>query len=55
MQTMTATHMTVRNLTGRVEVIINCMDSTFSSPNMFDDLHSRGINCYGTVRQNLKE
>jgi hypothetical protein len=28
------------------------MDNFFSSPDVFDDLHTRDINCCGTVRQN---
>jgi hypothetical protein len=30
------------------------VDSFFSSPYLLDDLHTRGMNCYGTVRQNCK-
>jgi hypothetical protein len=53
-EVMTATHATVRSLTRRVEVVDHklCMDNFFSSPDIFDDLHTRGINCCGTVRQN---
>jgi len=28
------------------------MDNIFVSPDLFDDLHTRGINCTGNVRQN---
>jgi hypothetical protein len=30
------------------------MDNFFSSPDIFDDLHTRDINCCGAVRQNHK-
>jgi len=30
------------------------MDNFLSSPDLFDDLHARGINCHGTVRGNCK-
>jgi hypothetical protein len=54
--TMTATHATVAGLTRRVENVGHklYMDSFFSSPDLFDDLHSRKINCCGTVRLNRK-
>jgi len=31
------------------------MDSFFSFPDIFDDMYTIGINCYGPVRQNLKK
>jgi hypothetical protein len=30
------------------------IDNFFSSPDIVNDLHTRGINCWGTVRQNCK-
>jgi len=56
-QMMTATHMTVRGLTRRVKGVGHelYMDSSFSSPNVFDNLHTRGINCCGTVKKVVKE
>jgi hypothetical protein len=30
------------------------MDNFFSSPELFDDLHTKAINCCGTVRPNHK-
>jgi hypothetical protein len=30
------------------------MDSFFSSPHLFDDLQTRGINCCGTLGQHCK-
>jgi hypothetical protein len=54
--TMTATHATVTGLTGRIENLGHklYMDSFFSSPELFDDLHTKAINCCGTVRQNRR-
>jgi hypothetical protein len=53
---LTAAHAAVRSLAKRVEGVGHklYMDSFFSSPDLFDDLHTRGINCCGTVRQNRK-
>jgi hypothetical protein len=55
-QMMTDAHVTVRHLTRRVEGAghILHMDSLFSSPGIFDDLHTRAVNCCGTVKQNCK-
>jgi hypothetical protein len=55
-QMMTFTHVTVRSLTRRVEVVgfKLYMGTFFSSPDLFDDLHARAISCCGTVRQNHK-
>jgi hypothetical protein len=51
-ETMTATHATVAGLMRRVENAGHklYMDNFFSSPDLFDNLHSRKINCCGTVR-----
>jgi hypothetical protein len=51
---MTATYATVTGLTTRIENFghILCMDNFFSSPDLFDDLHTKAINCCGTVRLN---
>jgi hypothetical protein len=53
---MTVTHATVAGLTRRVENVghKHYMDNFFSSPDLFDDLHSRKVNCCGTVRLNRK-
>jgi hypothetical protein len=55
-QTMTATYATVRIVTQRADGIIHdiYMDNFFSSPDLFDDLPTRGINYCGTVTQNCK-
>jgi hypothetical protein len=47
--TMTATHATVAGLMRRAENVGHklYMDNFFSSPDLFDDLHSRKINCCG--------
>jgi hypothetical protein len=52
--TMTATHATVAGITRRVENVRHklYMDNFFSSHDLFDDFHSRKINCCGTVRLN---
>jgi len=44
------------SLTRRVEGVGHeiYMDSFLSSPYLFDDLHTRCVNCYRTVRQNCK-
>jgi hypothetical protein len=46
---MTDTHARVRSLTRRLEGVGTklYMDSFFSSPDLFDDLHTRGINHCG--------
>ena len=53
---MTATHVTVRHLTCRVEGLGHklFMDNFFSSPRLFDDLLRRKIHSCGTVRPNRK-
>jgi sorbitol-specific phosphotransferase system component IIBC len=55
-QIITVTHATMKSLTSRVETVGHklYMDNFFSSPALFNDLHTRDINCCGTVRQNLK-
>jgi hypothetical protein len=55
-QMKTVTHTTVRSLTRRVDGVGHklYMDNFFSSSHLFHDLHTRGINCCGTVRQNCK-
>jgi hypothetical protein len=54
--TMTVTHAIVAGLTRRVENVWHklYMDNFFSSPDLFNDLHRRKINCCGTVRLNQK-
>jgi hypothetical protein len=32
----------------------NCTWTIFSSPDLFNDLHTKAITCYGTVIQNQK-
>jgi len=56
MQMMTPTHATIRSPTRGVEGIGHklCTDNFFFSQDLYDDIHMRGINCYGTVRQNCK-
>jgi hypothetical protein len=53
---MTATHTTVRHLTRKVERHGHKLyvDNFFSSPDLFNDLTKRKINCCGTVRPNRK-
>jgi hypothetical protein len=55
-QTMTAIHATVKSLTWRTEGADYKLyvDNVFSSLDLFDDLHTRAINCCGIVRQNCK-
>jgi hypothetical protein len=54
-QVITATHMLIRSLTRRVVVVHKFyMDNFFFSPHLFDGLHTRGINCYGTLRHKCK-
>jgi hypothetical protein len=55
-QAMTATHVIVRCLTKRVKGLGHrlFMYYFFSSPDIFDDLCTGGVNCCGTVRQNHK-
>jgi hypothetical protein len=54
---MTATHVTVKHLTSRIEDFGHkiFMDNFFSSQNLFDDLGKRKINPYRTVRPNRKD
>jgi hypothetical protein len=54
--TMTATHTTVTGLTTRTENLGHelYMNNFFSSPDLFDDLHMKAINCCGTVKPNRK-
>jgi hypothetical protein len=56
-ETMTAMHATVAGLMRRVENVGHELytDNFFSSPDLFDDLHDRKINCCGTVRLNRKD
>jgi hypothetical protein len=53
---MTTNHATVSGLTTRIENLGHklYMDNVFSSPDLFDNLHTKAINCYGTVRPNQK-
>ncbi|PSN35194.1 PiggyBac transposable element-derived protein 4, partial [Blattella germanica] len=53
---ISATHGTVLQLTSKVEGVGHklFMDNYFSSPDLFNDLHERKINCCGTVRHNRK-
>jgi hypothetical protein len=46
----------VSGLTTRTENVGHklYMDNVFSSPDLFDDLHTKAINCCGTVRPNQK-
>jgi hypothetical protein len=48
----TATHVTVRGLPARIEHKGHKLyiGSFLSSPSLFDDLHTKTINCCGTVR-----
>jgi hypothetical protein len=54
--TMAGTHAIVAGLTRRFENVGHklYMDNFFSSPDLFDNLKSRKINCCGTVRLNRK-
>jgi hypothetical protein len=53
---ITPTHGTVLELVRKVEGVGHkiFMDNYFTSPNLFNDLHSRKINACGTVRHNRK-
>jgi hypothetical protein len=55
-QMMTMTHVTVKSLTRKVGRVGHELyqGNTFSSLDSCDDLHTRAINCCGTVRQNRK-
>jgi len=52
-QMLTDTHAVekLRSLTRRVEGVGHKLYLDFSSPHLLDHLHTRGINCCGTVRQ----
>ena len=54
---MTATHATVRYLTGRVEGLGHkiFMDNFFSFPRLFDDLDRHKVNSCRTVRPNRQD
>jgi hypothetical protein len=54
--TVTDTHATVAGLNTRIENVGHklYMDNFFTSPDLFDDLLSKTINCCGTVRPNQK-
>jgi sorbitol-specific phosphotransferase system component IIBC len=54
--TMTTTHQTVAGRLRKTENLGNKLyiDNAFSSPELFDDLHTKVINCCGTVRPNRK-
>jgi hypothetical protein len=54
---MTATQATVIGLAAGIEYVRQklYMDNFFSSQALFDDLHTKTINCCGTVRPNRKE
>jgi len=51
---MTATHANVTGLAARIEYVGHklYMDSYFLSSSSFDDLHTKAVNCCGTVRPN---
>jgi hypothetical protein len=51
---ITATHATVRSLTMKAGRVGHKLYMDFFSPDLFNDLHIRGINCYGIVRQSCK-
>jgi hypothetical protein len=53
---MTAIHATVLGLTTRIENMGHelYMDNFFSSSDLFDNLHMKAINCWGTIGQNQK-
>jgi hypothetical protein len=53
---MTATHVTVTDLAARSGHVGHklYMGNYFSSPASFDDLHTKTMNCCGTVRTNRK-
>jgi hypothetical protein len=50
---MTVTHAAVAGLAARLEHVGHklYMDRFFSFPALFDDLHTKTINCCGTVRE----
>jgi hypothetical protein len=50
----TVTHATVTGLTSRIENVEHKLYiyNLFSSPDLFDNLHSETMNCCGTVRPN---
>jgi hypothetical protein len=52
----TATHANVTGLAARSGHVGHrlYMDNFFPSPASFDDLHTKTINCCGTVRPNIK-
>jgi hypothetical protein len=54
--TMTAKHATVRGLAARIEHFGHQLyvGNSFSSPALFDDLHTKTVYCCGTVRPNRK-
>ena len=54
---MIATHATVTGFTVRNEHVEQklYMDNFFSSPALFDDLHTKTMNYCGTIRPNRKE
>jgi len=54
---MTATHVTVRHLTSRIDGLGHkiFMDNLFSSPRLFDDLDRRRINSCRTVWPNRND
>jgi hypothetical protein len=54
---MTGTLATVIGFTARNELVGHklYMDNFFSSPALFDDLHTETINFCGTIRPNRKE
>jgi hypothetical protein len=53
---MTATHVTMRNLTRKAEGVGHKlhMDNSSSSTDLVEDLHTRHINCCGSVRKSHK-
>ena len=53
---MTATLATLTELAAMIKYVEHklYMDNFFSSPALFDDLHTKTINCCGTVRPNNK-
>jgi hypothetical protein len=58
-QKKTVTHVRVKSISRRVEGVghkfyTNILDIFFSPLDIFDDLHTRAINCCGTVRQKNK-
>jgi hypothetical protein len=52
----TCTNVTVTSMTRRVNEVGHTLytDNFLFSPDLFDDLHTRGINCCGSVSQNHK-